>query len=277
MRQITELSLLKGRDIDLTDKVKLKHPTLNDIENIDSSLYRLYVSILTCGRVEYADILWCENKIWYEDIESDWKLFLNMCFGQRIEAKVCFDNDVVINGALISNLYRDALNFFLGLSGEYIISIVQSGDLQQTVLYNSLADDNGVYNINSNSIMITELIYNLLSQNLRKINWINREYDFLKGGNKSAKKYILKHDYSERHVHRKQYVTFETIVSFLMCKMSNPLLIWDLPIYAIYDMYFRHNKINNYQDTLNKLNSGCIDTKKNPINWDKINWASSIN
>ena len=77
-------------------------------------------------------------------------------------------------------------------------------------------------------------------------------------------------------MHRKQYITFEDIISFLMCKTNNPLVVWELPIYTIYNMYFRYNKINEYQDVLNKLNSGCIDTKKNPINWEKINWASSI-
>ena len=61
-----------------------------------------------------------------------------------------------------------------------------------------------------------------------------------------------------------------------MCKTNNPLVVWELPIYTIYNMYFRYNKINEYQDVLNKLNSGCIDTKKNPINWEKINWACSI-
>ena len=119
--------------------------------------------------------------------------------------------------------------------------------------------------------------YNLLSQMLRQINWINQDFDFLKGGNKRAKKYILKHDYDERKVQRKQYITFDTIVSFVECHLGNPTSVWDLPVYTLYDMYFRYNKMSNYQDTLNKLNAGCIDTKKHPINWEKINWASSIN
>ena len=75
----------------------------------------------------------------------------------------------------------------------------------------------------------------------------------------------------------KQYITFDTIVSFVECHLGNPTSVWDLPVYTLYDMYFRYNKMSNYQDTLNKLNAGCIDTKKHPINWEKINWASSIN
>lgn len=279
MKQISKLSLLRGKNIPLTDKVELIHPKLKDIDDndMDSDKYRLYVSLLTCGRIEYADILWCESKIWYEDIESDWKLFLNMSFNQSNSIKVKLENyDSIIEGASISPIYRDALNFFLGLSGEYIISMVENGGVQQTVLHNAHINDDGVYVLSKDNIIITEMIYNLIAQNLRKINWINRDYMFLKGGNKAAKKYILKHDYNERQVHRKQYITFEDIISFLMCKTNNPLVVWELPIYTIYNMYFRYNKINEYQDVLNKLNSGCIDTKKNPINWEKINWASSI-
>ena len=35
-------------------------------------------------------------------------------------------------------------------------------------------------------------------------------------------------------------------------------------------------KIEEYNNTMSALYAGGIDTKKNPINWDKINWSSVI-
>ena len=45
----------------------------------------------------------------------------------------------------------------------------------------------------------------------------------------------------------------------------------------IYDLYRRLSKVDEYNGTMRALYSGCIDTKKNPINWDKVNWAAIIN
>lgn len=277
MNKVETLSLMRGTPQSITKFLTLYQPTLGDIEKLGYSNYRAYVSVLTCGRIEYADILWCENQVWYEDIESDWTLFLSMAVGQKKDCKLYLkEYDTTVDGVLVSDIYRDALNFFLGLTGEYALSVITRENTQQTVLYN-VKNENDIYIINEDSIVFAEMSYNLLAQMLRQINWINQDFDFLKGGNKRAKKYILKHDYDERKVQRKQYITFDTIVSFVECHLGNPTSVWDLPVYTLYDMYFRYNKMSNYQDTLNKLNAGCIDTKKHPINWEKINWASSIN
>ena len=45
----------------------------------------------------------------------------------------------------------------------------------------------------------------------------------------------------------------------------------------IYELYYRYIKIDDWKNTMQALHSGCIDTKKNPIEWEKINWSSVIN
>ena len=52
--------------------------------------------------------------------------------------------------------------------------------------------------------------------------------------------------------------------------------VFDLPIYRFYDIYFRLNKIDSYNQTMTAYCSGNIDTSKSPLNMEKINWSAII-
>ena len=278
-----ELSLLRGKKLYLTDQVQVLHPTLGNIEEIGHEKYLEYLSAIISTSIDVADILWVEMKIWYEDIKSEWDFFLQKCISnnKRSDIKI-FDNNRLLkiesNCAIINEIYRDAFNFFFGLNGEYVLLQYINNDIKQFIICNAKTDKCGGYFIDSSSFKFTQYFYEISSKYLRDINWIKQDYDFLSGGNKKAKKYILENDYKKRKKKNKTaIITLESIVSSLIANGQNYKYIWDYPIYTIYNIYHRYIKINEYKNTTTAYYSGCIDTKKNPINWEKINWSSVIN
>lgn len=177
----------------------------------------------------------------------------------------------------INEIYTQSLNYFLGTNGQWILLSTKHMDIEQLFLINVHQSDN-LYYIDESCVKFTEHFYNLTVEYLNTINWVKREYTFLRGGTKRAKKYILENDYKKRNKkHKHENVDIESICSLLVMNGINYKDIWDLPIFTFYSCYYRLSKIDEYKNTMQALYSGCIDTDKNPINWDKINWAAIIN
>ena len=298
---MNDLSLQKGRGLVLNKNCVIKHPTLEEIENLgyedyingesNDYGYEKYVQLLyslILNSKDLADILCFESQIWYEDIKNEWDFFIQRALSQTkiIEIESNLDG---ISGrmkamALEGNI-KQALNFFLNLQGEFILieKAIDNSDQYQIILCNAqlkeeyINENNekvSIFYADENSFKFTELYYNKIVQFLKKINWVNIEYDFVKGGSKNAKIYILKNLYKKRNKPKKQTIDISTINSSLIAKgITNS---WEMPIYTFYDCYYRLVKIEDYKNTMSALYAGGIDTKKNPINWEKINWSSVI-
>ena len=279
------LSLFRGKSLKFSESISFKHPTLSEIEELGEDRYNQLVSCLCTSSIDIADILWFDMKIWYEDIKDEWEFFIQRCVSNQKSLTIKnVEYNIIENECMvIDSTYRDALNYFLGTEGEYIVLEINSGNTTQKVLCNVIpyVKNNNIiyYTFDKNSFKFTKTFYESSKSFLDKINWMKRNYDYLKGGTKGAKKYILKNTlYKERKREKKKEpnVTLESIVSSLVAKGTSFCDIWDMPIYSIYDLYYRHIKIDDYKNTVSALYNGCIDTKKNPINWEKINWANVI-
>ena len=298
---MNNLSLQRGRKLFLNTNCSINHPTLGDIESLDYDLYErglvteygynkynqlLYSLILNSKDI--ADIMWFENQVWYEDIKNEWDFFIQraLTYTKVIEVDMDLEDIQGRTKALaIDGIIKEALNFFLGLQDEFILieKAIENSEQYQILLCNArfkeeFIDENGeknnLYFVNENNFKFTELYYNKTVNFLKKINWINIEYDFVKGGTKNAKIYILKNLYKKRNKNKKQNIDISTINSSIFAKGKEDT--WNMPIYAFYDCYYRLVKIDEYNNTMSALYAGGIDTKKNPINWEKINWSSVI-
>ena len=298
---MNSLSLQRGRGLFLNAKYSVKHPTLGEIENLDYDKYEqglvneygydkynqlLYALILNSK--DLADILWFENQIWYEDIKSEWDFFIQRALAQTKIIEVDMNIEDIqgrTKAIAIDGNIKEALNFFLDIDGEFILieKAIENSDQYQIILCNAqykeqYINENGdsitVYDVDESSFKFTELYYNKVVEFLKQINWINIEYDFVKGGTRNAKIYILKNLYKKRNKIKKQSIDISTINSSVIAKGKQDT--WAMPIYAFYDCYYRLVKIEEYNNTMSALYAGGIDTKKNPINWDKINWSSVI-
>lgn len=288
MNDISKLSLLRGSEYEIINGINIKHPKLSDIEDIGEDKYNKNVSCLCSTSLDIADILWFDLGIWFEDIKDEWEFFIQKCLMEHkeISVKIKYNSsDIPVletNCLAINDSYRDAINYFFGLSGEYIVLEKNINGVKQKIFYNVVPyckDDKVLYYIfDEDSFKFTKFFYEITVNFLSNINWIKKNYDFLNGGSKGAKKYILKKTmYEKRGKNQKEIITLESITSSLIAKGVCSLKeIWSYPIYTVYDVYYRLVKMCEYSNTMTALYSGCIDTKKNPINWEKINWSAVI-
>lgn len=244
--------------------------------------YLKLVGCLTDGVKDEADILWFENQIWYEDLGSDWDFF--------IQKTILFQRKMIVNldleelkgeteVVLLPEEIRDAINYFLYKEGEYVLLFEKTEENTPLfIFYNALKDENGQYSCSENNFKFTEVFYNALKDYLFKLNWIDTKeaYEFTQGGNKRAKIFLLKQNYKKRKKKNKEDTNLSSIISALVAKGISYSEIWNFSIYFVYDIYYRLCKIENYTTTMRAYAAGNIDTKKNPIKWSEIDWASKI-
>lgn len=275
--EIDELRLIRGGNYNL-DGIQVIHPTLGQITDLGLATYLEYISVFTTGINDWADVLFCEADIWYEDLESDWKLFLEREAVRGVPVLVEM-NGGISEGVKVGEEIRKALNFvFLKNSDcEYVFTIANLENNETDTFLCEAELQNQRYLLKDDGFRFTKDLYDKLSLYLCKINWIKRKYDFLKGGNKTAKKMILRNSYNQRKRRKgKEFFTFESMISSVVAKGVPYKDIWDYPIYFVYDQFYRYTKIEDYQNTMSALYAGGIDTDKNPIKWEEINWSSVI-
>ena len=276
------VDLIRGRPLKLTDKVYVKHPTLADVCDLDK--YENYTYIMMITSDDIADVMWHNSKKLYTDIKSEWLFFIQKeLISARGSDVYVVDNNVYridSNCVLINSDYRDALNYFLSLDCEYMVMTVGTGDNEQITL-RSLNRDGNMLIFNKDNFQFTESFYLQMVEYLRQINDYHPDYYWKKCPTKRGKKMLLEQEYRRRESreknNRKSNVDLGSLVSALIARGQPYKEIWDYPIYMIYDLYRRLSKVDEYNGTMRALYSGCIDTKKNPINWDKVNWAAIIN
>ena len=233
---------------------------------------------------DIADVMWHNSKKLYTDIKSEWLFFIQKALiGARSSDVYMVDNNVYridSNCVLINSDYRDALNYFLSLDCEYMVMTVGTGDNEQITL-RSLNREGNMLIFNKDNFQFTESFYLQMVEYLRQINDYHPDYYWKKCPTKRGKKMLLEQEYRRRESreknNRKSNVDLGSLVSALIARGQPYKEIWDYPIYMIYDLYRRLSKVDEYNGTMRALYSGCIDTKKNPINWDKVNWAAIIN
>ena len=83
-------------------------------------------------------------------------------------------------------------------------------------------------------------------------------------------------EYKKRIKKKKDRITISTIFSSLVAKGHRYKDVKKYPVYFFYESYFRLLKISEYENTMQALYNGCIDTKNHPINYEKIDWSSII-
>jgi hypothetical protein len=235
------LNLYYGDSLKPIDKLEIKHPKLIDIKNLGYEKYQNYINLLTLIPRDIADILWFESNIWYEDI-SNWMFFLEI-----------FQTNPMVS---------EALEWFLG------IKFTIAKENKENPIY---------YLINEEyKIVINEIVFGCICEYIRQINFLPSKSDLELAGNKKTKIYLLQQQQKKRKRNKKEKIDLASIVSSLDWKSSKGNEIWDFPIYRIFEGYFRLSQIDNYEKTMLGLYFGSIDTKKNPIDFEKINWSNII-
>lgn len=240
MEDNDELQIYRGQDYIINDKITIHQPTLNEICDFGEHRYFSLISTITAIPVDY--ILQLERVgIKYEDL-SDFDIF-----SKTINTVSLSDSSL-----LFGNI-----------------------DFSKFVLYINNQNNQPVLIDKENDIVIDKYIYGLIVDYIRKSNNIKRNNVIC--GNKAMREYLLKK--ANDRLNKKQ--SFKSIFKPLISAMINTKEfkyghneVWDMKINAFMDSIQRVQLIKNFEQTMQGIYSGSLDTKK--INKSQLDWLKEL-
>ena len=234
-------SLLNATSVDITDKLSLRIPTVGEILEDEQSYYSIIYSI-TATPFQYMVQL-DDMGIDYTKI-TDWELFM-MLFPMYAKTD-------------LSLLFGDL-------------------DTSDFGIYINQQDNSQVIYSPNNNIVIDELIYNDLSDTIRKINLFEKVKS--KPGNESARKYLLEKERKKqkRNAKKPKEPYLEKLVIALVNTSEFPYnyeTCMDLSIYKFNQSFKQIQQKITFDKTMIGVYAGTVDTSK-MTNKDALSWISS--
>lgn len=235
-------SLLKRNSVDILPNLSVKIPTVGEILEDEDSYYGI-ISSLTASPFQYMVPL-DDMGIDYTTI-NDYELF-------KILFPIYAKSDLSL---LFGNLNTSDFDIF-----------THSKDNSQ-VIYSP-----------SNDIIIDELVYNDLTNTLRKINLIEKVKS--KPGNESAKKYLLEKERKKqkRNAKNSHKPYLENMVIALVNTSEFPYdyeSCMNLSIYNFNQSLKQIQQKITFDNTMIGVYAGTIDTSK-MSNKDALSWITNI-
>lgn len=238
--QVDELRLYFGDDIKIADGVVLKSPTIGNVVDYGEATYFSVVQTL-CATPSSMKVKLDDLKLDWMKV-TDWQLFMMLCpsFDQEQTSLVLGDLD-------LSKLKPYSM-----------------GDTEDVVLSNE-----------DHTIIINEIIYNVLVTYLRKMHGFKKQVD--KAGNKITHKVLIdlaRQD--EKMAAKKPYKSFLLpLVSSLQGRQKYTKdYIRNMGIYEFMNQINRAQIIVQADAALQGSWSGMVDTKKIPK--ETFDWMKDI-
>ena len=239
MTENSDLSIYRGKDIIVTDHIKIHQPTIGEIEEYGEKEYFSLVSTFVVTPFDMIAQL-DQQGIDFTQI-TDFDLFMGLvtCIPQE-QSQILF-------GDIDFSQYRQVLT------------------------------ETGVCLMNKQSV-ISEPVYHILAKYVRKMHCIAPpKYD--KVGNEATKQKLIEFAYDDlKYASRRPYKSqLQNLVSALVnhpyfkCSYYD---VWDMPVYAFYDSLQRTSIINNVMNLYQSIYSGNIDCNK--INKKELDWTRQL-
>ena len=274
-----DLKIYRGSDIYITDKIKIKQPTIGQIEEFGEQRYFSAVLNLTSVGV---DLIWhlTEMGIDFTKI-SDYDLFLKVIVPlvsskknilKLLEENYLYDEECakIYNSLSDEDKEEMLINpLELVLDDIDLADFIQCTDTttNEIVLYNKERD-----------ITIDRTVYMRVVDVVRKMHGFKRNN--IVPANESTKQDMIE-DARDEHLASK-YNTFKSILlPYVSSLVNHPSCsynhndIWDLGINAFFDSIKRINKIQNATLLLQGAYSGFASLKG--IDNERLNWSGDLN
>ena len=274
-----ELKIYRGSDIYITDKIKIKQPTIGQIEEFGEQRYFSAVLNLTSVGV---DLIWhlTEMGIDFTKI-SDYDLFLKVIVPlvsskknilKLLEQNYLYDEECakIYNSLSDEDKEEMLINpLELILDNIDLADFIQCTDTttNEVVLYNKEKD-----------ITIDRTVYMRVVDVVRKMHGFKRNN--IVPANESTKQDMIE-DARDEHLASK-YNTFRSILlPYVSSLINHPSCsykhndIWDLGINAFFDSIKRINKIQNATLLLQGAYSGFASLKG--IDKERLDWSGDLN
>lgn len=234
---IDKSKLYRGQNIQITDQIILRQPTLGEIFDFGESEYLGFVHTITATHMD-ADMIVFLTKLGVDfNSISDWQLFLMLYQGLNIGSELLFEN-------------LDFTKFEIKNKDDQFI-------LQ-----------------NHNGSIIDETIYKIIVMYIRAMNNISTP-QFTKVRDDPVQKQMAIDD-AQRQVdswNRKAKLGIKDsspllpYISYLVNKPGfkhDEVTVFNLKVYPFWDSVKRLLAIDNAEHLYHGLYSGCLDLNKNP-------------
>lgn len=239
-----EEKLLRGKDFNITPKIKIHQPTLGEIYDFGEQKYFQSITSFTNTPSDFMSEL--------DDIGVDFESISEFeFFAMLSQTPACRESK------LLFMPHVDFSKFYPSKVNDNMVLVESSYDGQ------SKAD----------SIVIDEYVYFLLSTCIREMHHL--EKNIVKTGNKATKKYLINYDRERKE--RKEKEPYKSFLSPLIIALVNRsefkstyFDVWDLPIYFFMKCIWQIQRLDNAQHLRTGMFSGNIDTSK--INKKDLEW-----
>lgn len=266
--------LLSGVDFPVTKSLSVKHPTVQEVLDIDKEnngyfsedIYYSWVSVFICEPYDY--MVYLDDKgIDYESIDKfDLFIMLYEDMTEKYLELLSDSNTDELDRLFMDNIYFRAFNFFLDMD-TFVIAKTLNGEVV-------IADPV------TNTAMIDREIFEHISEFIKQINGIhegeriNPEDDFAKqilieDEREKIKKRERK---KEEPIINNRFGNLLSAITWGSNGAITPFNRSELHIYDLVDGMSRTDKLLNYNHTMTGLYSGCVD--KDKLDFQKISWQT---
>lgn len=274
MFEVDELKIYRGSDIQITDKIVVKQPTLDQIVEFGERKYFQSVYSLTGVGADFKWQLWDYFDIDYtqiEDFDLFKKLIVKSLSSKKYIYKELMDNQEIYQEEL-KKISREELDEMLVNPLSLVLNIdfadfqeYESDKNQETILYDKEHD-----------ITIDRFVYTKIVDAVRKIHGLKRNNQI--PANERTKMDLIEdaRDDAIRDANKPYKSVLKPLISALVVKtgqVGNDS-IWNTKVYVFFDAIKRASKIQDAELLLQGAYSGFSSLKG--VDKDRLNWTGEI-
>lgn len=273
---ISKSFLQSGKPLQITKTVYCKHPTIQEILDIDFEHFGLhseeiYYSMVGLFQTDpYIYMVFLDDHgVDYETVNS-FEVFV-LLYSEYMNKIISLQDEMSedkISYLLHNNIYTRTFKFFFGIDDFYIAND---------------EDGNTVIAYGNGNFLFDKDTYKYIEEFIKRINGMP-EIDKIYPEDNIAKQILLEDERAKlkNKAKKEQNENDHENISRLGDLLSNvtwvsnggitPFNRTELHIYDLIDALHKTDKYLNYQNTMTGLYSGCIDNKK--INMKEIHWST---
>lgn len=263
--EFDELSMYRGQDIQITDKIIVTQPTIGQIEEFGEKNYFNAVHTLTSVGADLKWQLWDLCQIDYTTI-SDYDLFIKFT-SQLISSRKKLYNDLIQFPEKyekeLSTLSKNDINKMLINPMKLILKNIDFADFTPMKLRNNADSEKIILYDIEHDITIDRFVYMRIVEAVRKIHGFKRNNQM--PANERTKRDLIEdaRDEAMTMANKPYKSILKSLISTLSvyCGQCGDEKIWNMPIGMFFENIKRINKIQDSKALLQGAYSGFANLK----------------
>jgi len=265
-----------GNDLYITPTIKFKHPTIQEIFDLDKTYNGIHSEEMYYGMINvfltdpYTYMVYLDDKKMDYETVRPFELFVLLFndFRSQLKALTQSYSAEQLDNIYQDNIYFKAFNFFMGVDAFFIAKD---------------ADGNDVLAYGDNQLLMDSQMYDCVYEFVKGVNGI-QDGERINPADEFAKQILIE---DERERLKKQankkkddedddnHNRLGNLISSVTWACNGgitPFNRKELHMYDLVEGVQRTDKLLNYKNTMVGLYSGCVDKKS--IDFNKLHWSS---